>query len=173
MSHPHGLVSLNPGPNTALSTLGAKTALTIDQTHAALDAAFLIKRVRYFIEVDSLTSGEGPFIVGIAPGDTNDAEIAAAVTTTNTVGPSDTTQSLTQDAAWSVLRQSFELIQSRSESTNRLGTTGHWHKMPGRGIPVPEGKGFRCFIMNLDTGALTTGATAKGLYEVQGVWLGS
>ncbi len=171
--HPHGLVSLNPAPNTALVTLAAKAAITVDQTHAALTAAFLIKRVRYFVEVEGVTAGEGPLILGIAPGDTNDAEIATAMTTINTVGPEDTTQSLAQNAAWSILRQGTELLQSRSESVNRVGSSGHWHKMPGRGIPVPEGKGFRLFVFNADIAALTTGSLAKGIYEVQGVWLGS
>ncbi len=169
--HPHGLVSLNAGVNTNLVTLASKAALTIDQTLAGLVGAFLIKRVRYFLQLEALAAGEGPLIIGVANGDMNDAEIAAGMIASNTVGPEDVTQVLTQDTAWKILRETLEQVESRNQSSTKLSTNGLWHTMPKRGIPMPRDGGMRTFVFNADTAALTTGAVAKGHVEYQGVWL--
>ncbi len=173
MTHPHGLISLNPGVNTVLSTLASKAALTVDQTLAGLTSAFLLKRVRYMLDIENVVAGEGPLIVGLAQGDLNDAEIAAGMIVTNTVGPEDMTQVLTQDNAWKILRATLERAIYTGDGIGDLMLSGRWHNMPGRGIPFPERSGIRAFVFNADVAALadTNTAVCKGLIEYQGVWL--
>ncbi len=170
--HPHGLQSLTENvDNVALGTLAARNALAIESALTGLTATFLVKRVRYFLALEGLTSDEGPLIIGCANGDATSAELTTAMNVTNTAGPADTTQSLTQDQAWIILRETLEALDTHDGVGVRADTTGKWHTMPGRGIPMPEGQGIQCFIFNADSSALTTGALVKGLIEYQGVWL--
>ncbi len=173
MAHPHSsLVSQVASlADVALLTLGARAAQTIQSSFAAIDATFLMKRVRYWLRLFSRTAGDdGPIIVGIAPGDLTTTEIAAAISEANVKGPSDTTQVLTQDNAWSVSRWSMCKFDFNAVDTEGWTSVG-WLKAPGRGWAAREGTGWQTFAFNAGNGALETGSKIGGIVEIQGVWL--
>ena len=171
--HPHGLVTLSESVNTTLSTLGAKTALDIEVALTALEHTFLLKRVRYWLHLENMVPSEGPILVGMAAGNTAVNEITSGMAITNTVGPNDVTQTLSQDEAWKIYRNTLEMLTYDGEGVGDLRTSGRWHRFPGRGIPALRPSGFRSFVFNADVAALadTNTALIKGLIEYQGVWL--
>ncbi len=158
-----------PVTNIALSTLGSKTALSLGSTMAAITTPLLMKRIRYFLMLHSVTTDEGPFIVGLASGNASAAEISAAISEANTAGPEDVTQSLSEDNAWVVMWNTVEFLQP-ADSGGEYHSKGEWHSL-GKGMPAQEAVGFQAFIANLDGTALTTGAEVQGSIQVQGVWL--
>ncbi len=168
MAHPHGIQQMaEPIDNVPLLTLGSRTALQLSNDFTSIAATFLMRRIRYFLMLHSVTTDEGPFIVGVARGDATVAEIAAAILEGNTVGPSDTTQMLQSDTPWAVAQNSVELLFP-ADSLGQYHTRGGWKKI---GIPWPEGTGWQLFVMNLDGDALITGSEMQGLVQTQGVWL--
>ncbi len=159
-----------PVEDVALGTLAQRTALQIEGDFTGISATFLMKRVRYLVKLENITSGEGPFAVVLA-GDATAAEAAAGVTEGNTSGPSDRTQMLTQDTSWNIIQDSLELLKDNGADTIQQ-TSGRWHTVGGKkGIPFPEGSGWQAVVVNLDNAALTTGAIMKGVIQYQGVWL--
>lgn len=175
--HPHGLVSLTEAVNTSLSTLAAKTALDINTDLSSLNTSFLLKRIRYFLTLENMVESEGPILVLASQGDAAANDVTSGMGVTNTVGPSDVTQSITQDQAWKVIRESVEMLQWTGEGVADLQSTGRWHRMPGKGIPMLAGGdvngGIRYSVFNADVAALadTNSAIIKGMIEIQGVWL--
>ncbi len=155
----------------ALSTLAARTALLLDGDFTTFNRTFLAKRVRYYLLVTDLTAFEGPFTVGLSPGNASIPEITDAMTKRNTIGPSDVTQTLTEDAWKNVIQDSVESLQY-ADSSGFAQTSGKWHVLGGgKGIPFVESGGWTLNIFNADNAALTTGGICKGVYQVQGVWL--
>lgn len=176
MADKHGLVSLTENVSASPSTLAARTALDIETALTALTTAFLLKRVRYFLMLDSLVKDEGPFLVGLAQGNASVAEITAGMNVTNTVGPGDVTQVLTQDQAWLIVRDSLEQMMPEGDAGDNWLTSGKWINMPGRGIPLGSNSaigGIRAFLFNADNAALSDTNTSNihGIIEYQGVWL--
>ncbi len=161
----------------ALSTLAARTAILADGDFNGITATFLIKRIRYFLELTGVTANEGPFIIVLAPGNASIPEITDALTKRNTAGPDDVTQVLTEDSVWAgAFQDSVEFMRPPSGGTESTVwvTSGDWHVLGGgKGLPAVEGGGWTLNIFNADNGALTTGAILKGTYQLQGVWLGS
>ncbi len=155
--------------NVALSTLAARTSLNIMSTFGAITNAFLVKRVRYFLMLHSVTTDEGPFIVGLAHGNATAAEMTAALTEANTTGPEDLTQTLTEDNAWVIWWNTVERLLP-PDSGGEHHSSGQWHAL-GKGMPALEAVGAQAFIANLDGTALTTGAEIQGMIQMQGVWL--
>ncbi len=155
----------------ALGTLAGRTSLQIDGDFGNATATFLAKRVRYFLGISGVTSGEGPFLVGMGSGNATTAEFTQAWVNRNTSGPLDETQTLLEDTSWTVVRDSMEML-NLNPSTVHAQTMGQWHVLGGgKGIPFPEGAGWILQVFNCDNAALSTGAVIKGTYEVQGVWL--
>ncbi len=159
-----------PVEDVALTTLAARTALQIAADFSAIAATFLIKRVRYFLTLQSVATNEGPFMVALAQGDVTAAEASAAFTEGNTAGPSDRSQTLSQDESWNVYQASVEKLMP-ADSGGFHQSSGQWINMPGRGIPAPEGAGWQAIVFNADNAALTTGSIIKGIIQYQGVWL--
>ncbi len=171
MAHPHGLQVLVGQVNSvALTTLGARSALLIESTLQDLTATFLLKRVRYWLKISGVTADEGPLLVGVANGDAALSEINTSMIVTNTSGPLDRTAMLTQDDAWTVVRDSIRMMINRHSDTEKY-LEGEWISMPKKGIPMPEGAGIQAFVFNAQDAALTTGSVIEGLIEYQGVWL--
>ena len=157
--------------NIALGTLGSLTALSLGTAFTAIKNAFLMKRIRWFVKVHSIAVDEGGLLVCIARGDATVGEVAAALTEGNTVGPSDTTQTLAQDNAWVVVPGSVELL-TPSDSGGEYHSSGKWLSLTRKaGIPFAEDAGWQMFIFNLDGTALTTGGEVQGLFQGQGMWL--
>ncbi len=172
MSDSHGLVHQNESvEDVALTTLGARSALQIAGDFTAITATFLLKRVRYLLQIVGITTLEGPFCVVLAQGDVTAAEAALGVTEGNTAGPADKTQMNTQDNSWNLVQASLELLELIEVGNLGHQSSGKWIRMPGRGIPFPESAGWQAVVVNLDNAALTTGAIIKGIIQYQGVWL--
>lgn len=174
--HPHGLVSLTSQVNATLGTLAAKAALNLDVTLQNLTKTFLLKRYRAILRIKDLTAEEGLFLIGLAPGNAGISEIQLGMLITNTIGPEDVTQTLSQDEAWKIYRNTLQMPKkSGGPAAVEQVVEYDWIDFPGRGIPAIGGTtgtgGFRAFIYNADTASLTTGATVTGLIEYQGVWL--
>ncbi len=172
MAHGHQLVSqVGKVQDVALSTLAAGAAFVLNTTFAGETATFLIKRLRFWLQLRGRTAGDdGPLIVFACNGDVNVTEAGVAVLENNTVGPADTTQMLTQDNAWAIYRWSMTRFQSGGLETEQM-TPSYWLKAPGRGFPAPEAIGWQVMVFNAGNTALATGITVGGIVEAQGVWL--
>ncbi len=180
MAHPHTSLVQQAMvvDEVVISTLAAKTALILNSEFTAITATFLMKRVRYLLQIKGLTSADnGPLVVGVANGNASVAEIGTAMIEKNTAGPADLTQSLTQDSAFGAVYQN-SIVAFSSEpvvaATNYQSNpeTMNWIQVGGKnGIPAPEGAGFQLFIYNTGNGPMATGATVEGIAHLQGVWL--
>ncbi len=158
----------------SLGTLAARTALALGSQFNGITATFLMKRVKYWLQLEEVTEDQGPFLVGIASGDAGAAEISSAMTERNTAGPADTTQVLTQDNAFVVVQNSVRMMKLHRNGTDAAPDT--WtlegEVSLGKGIPFREGSGWQPFILNADNAALaTTAPVCKGIIQYWGVWL--
>ncbi len=159
--------------DTALSTLSTTTALLMNSSYSNLQNAFLVKKVVYNLYLTGVTAGEGPFAIFLGNGNATATEITNGFIAGNTVGPKDVTQSLLQDQAWLVWRNSTMHGTPIHDSTI---VTFQGEKSLGKGIPAQSdpsgiGAGVSLSIINLFDGSLTTGAILKGSYHLWGVWL--
>ena len=173
MPHGHKLVNQAlPVDAIALATLGGRNALTINSSLNGLGTSFLIIRMKYLLQLVGRTiADDGPVLVVANRGDATAAEVAAALTEFNSVGPSDTTQMLTQDNAWTVFMNSVRAFIMRGDGTKGVLDSG-WIKLTsGKGIPILEGTGVSFHAFNAGSGALATGSSINGQIIVQGVWL--
>ncbi len=155
----------------ALGTLASRTAIFLNTVQNGITAAFLMLRIRYFLQMIGKTVlDDGPIIVGIARGDATLTEIANAILEANAAGPNDTTQTLQEDEAWVVFQNTLTpLIMSGN------GTFGQpmseWIKFAPRGLVAREDSGWNMFAFNTGSGTLETGASINGIAQIQGVWL--
>ncbi len=173
MPHGHGLVNQSiEVDSVALATLQPRAALIINTQFSAPKQSFLMKRVRYWLQLVGRTAADdGPLLVGLCHGDASVSEIASAMTERNTNGQEDITSMLDQDLAWVVYQNTVVPIVYTSALTE--GSTPHsWQHFGGKnGIPAIEGSGFTMFIFNSGSAALTTGSSINGQGQLQGVWL--
>ncbi len=173
MAHGHGLVNQSLSVDkVALSTLAARTALQINNELGAPTSSFLMKRVRYLLNIANRTiNDDGPILVGCARGDATISEIDSAMTEHNPFGPEDITQSLTEDSAWVVYQNTIMAEKIRGDGTEAQIDSG-WINFGGKnGIPALEAAGMQVFVFNAGSNVLTTGTTVNGLVMIQGVWL--
>ncbi len=175
MAHPHSdLVNQSLVVDAqALSTLAGRTAIILNtNVSTTIQNAFLMKRIRYLLQmVGRTTDDDGPLVVGLAKGDATIAEIATAMIEHNTIGPSDTTETLTEDNAWVVYQNTVVPFLYRGGNSTGQIPPG-WMDIEGRkGIPALEDQGFQLFVYNAGSGALSTGVSINGICQVQGVWL--
>ncbi len=156
----------------ALGTLGARSAIQASANFASIEATFLLKRIRYFVQLVGRTlADDGPVLIGVARGDASTTEINSAMTEGNTTGPQDTTQMLTQDETWVVMMNTVRAIVPQGDGTEGVLDSG-WITFGGKnGIPALEGTGWQIFAYNAGSGALATGSSVNGIAHVQGVWL--
>lgn len=153
----------------ALGTLSSNTALIIanDFTTAFTKGA-LLKNFECFVAWRAATSGEGPILMGLCNGDLTVAEITSAIAD-NSLDPFDHTNMLASAEKLGVYWETFFIVDRMEEN----GSAHHKVSLGGgKGIPVGEEKGFQLFAISLDGGSLTTGSSLRGMYRVQGVWLG-
>lgn len=173
MTHPHrGLVQQAMLVEAvALGTLAARTAIVLNSDFNAITATFLMKRIRYLLQLVGRTANDDQIIIGLAKGNASIAEIASAMIENNTAGPDDVTQSLTEDTSFVVYQNTVSVLLPNgggAEAAPKLG----WSAVGGRkGIPAQEGSGFQLFAFNAGAGALATGSSINGIAHVQGVWL--
>lgn len=172
MAHGHGLVSQSLNIDKVdLLTLGARSALILTTQWNNPTASFLMRRVRYFLNIVAREANDdGPILIGCAHGDANVSEIAAAMVERNVNGPDDITSMLDQDTAWTVYQNTvvpivlFALTEGQTET--------NWINFGGKnGIPNIEGSGMVIFAFNSGSNALTTGSLVNGIAQIQGVWL--
>ncbi len=174
MPHGHGIVSQQLSVDSiALGVLTSRNAIILNSAFNTPTATFLMKRVRFFLQLVGRTAGDdGPIVVGCCRGDATVAEIAAAMNERNVNGPDDITNMLDQDKAWVVYQNTvvpLEVLAALTEGKTR----SEWISFGGkRGIPAVEGAGMSLFAFNCGSGALTTGSSINGLAHLQGVWLG-
>ncbi len=172
MAHGHSLKSQAMVVDTqALGTLAGRTALLLNTTQNAMTATFLMKRIRYFLQLMGRTTGDdGPLLIGICKGDATIGEIANALLESNSAGPGDTSQVLDEDLPWAVWQDSVRQINyAGSEVQGQM--PDHWMKLGKNGFPALEGTGYALFVFNAGSAALTTGGTINGIVHTQGVWL--
>ncbi len=173
MAHGHKLVhQVMQVDAVALGTLGARIAINLDASFTGIESSFLMKRVRYLLQLVGRTiADDGPIAVLINHGNASLGEIAAAMQMDNVIGPSDATQSLTEDDAWMVYQNTVKTFQLSGDGTEGVIDSG-WMDFGGRnGIPAQENGGFAAHAFNCGSGALTTGSSINGLIQIQGVWL--
>ncbi len=173
MGHGHGLVNQGLVVTQGLATLASRSAVVINSQMTATTATFLMKRLRYFLQlIGRTTADDGPIIIGAAHGDATVSEIEAAMVELNPTGPSSITDMLTEDTAWVIYRNTLIPMVIKGDQTFAQTEHSNWINFGGRnGIPAPEGSGFQLFAYNSGPGALTTGSSMQGHFDVQGVWL--
>ncbi len=166
-----GYQNLSVDTDTNLGTLATLTAVSLDSTYGSgITRSFLVKAVKYLLHLESLTTTEGPVIVGLAKGSATVSEIANALATNEIIDPDDVTAAATGAAMSStVLWQSLLVLDGRTDTV----TLSHRHRIGarGKGIPIYEDDGIQLFAFNADISSLTTGARIKGIYVLEGVWL--
>ncbi len=177
MPHGHGLVQQTMVvDNTAIGSLVARTALSLNAAFVAIESTFLLKRVRYFLNLNQHTADDdGPLLVGIAVGDASLGEIATALLENNPQGPAELTQVLQQDNAMAVYQntvRAFPSFGGRGAGASESTLDSGWINFGGKnGIPALEGSGFQAFAFNAAPNAMTTGQLVSGIIQVNGVWL--
>ncbi len=173
MSHGHALVqqALNVD-SVALSTLQPRAALIVNTQFSAPMQSFLMRRLRYFLQLVGRTAADdGPILIGCAHGDATVAEIAAAMVERNVNGQEDITSMMDQALTWAVYQNTVQSVVYRGALTEGQ-VDSEWMPFGGKnGIPAIEGSGMTVFIYNAGSAALTTGSTINGQVMVQGVWL--
>ncbi len=171
MAHAHPSVQVQnlTIADVALGTLAARTAFQLStQFSTTIDRTFLMKKLKYIVMISGLTAGEGPFTIGLAPGDASLAEIKAAYDDLNSVGPSDLTQERTQDNIWNILQNTWVPL---TEGANATIAQALLEVPLGKGFPAIENQGVQLVLFSHDGGALTTGSVVKGTVQIWGVWL--
>ncbi len=173
MSHGHGLVqqALNIDA-VALATLQPRAALIINTQFSAPTQSFLMRRLRYFVQLVGRTAADdGPILIGCAHGDAIVAEIAAAMVERNVNGQEDITSMMDQVTTWAVYQNTVRPVVYRAALTEGQ-VDDEWIPFGGKnGIPAIEGSGMTIFVYNAGAAALTTGSSINGQAMVQGVWL--
>ncbi len=173
MPHGHGLVqqALNTD-GIALGTLNARSAVVLNSQMNANTTAFLMKRIRYFLQLIGRTAADdGPILIGCARGDATISEIEAAMNERNTNGPEDITSMLDQDLVWVVYQNTVVPIQYKAALTEGQ-VDPKWYSFGGKnGIPMLETVGVQIFAYNSGAGNLATGSSINGQSYLQGVWL--
>ncbi len=155
--------------NVALGTLAGETAILLSsQMATTIDRAFLVKKIKYFLKLSGVTAGNGPFLIGLSSGDASLAEVAAAFTEINTVGPSDTSQERTQDNVSNVWQNSWRQPEDKA---NGQILELHAEVSLKKGMVARENQGVGLHLWNADPDALDTGAIVKGIVQLWGVWL--
>ncbi len=169
MARESNLVINTLAVNVALGTLSPGARLAISTAFQGITQGFLMKKIRYMLFLEGITSSEGPFAVCLSPGDASDAEVANAISAVWTTDEHDTTARLSQENQWNIIQSSLKMLQPQ-----RTAGEDAWiieDVSLGKGIPFGEDTGWTPNILNLDPSALTTGASLKGLIQFYGVWL--
>lgn len=172
MPHGHSLVHNQLEVTaTALGTLAARTALIINTQFSNPTNAFLMMRIRYFLQMVGRTSlDDGPILIGCAHGDATATEITEAMNSRNVNGPDDITNVLDQDQPWVVYQNTVvPMVVRGDQAYAQIDHT--WLSFSRKGIPALEGSGMVIFAFNPGNGALTTGSSINGICHIQGVWL--
>ncbi len=173
MPHGHQLVSQTLTVNAVgLGTLGSRTALNLNATWVAPEASFLMKRYRYLLQLVGRTlADDGPIVVILNHGNASLSELSVAMQEINQIGPSDVTETLSQDTPWSIYQNTVQPFVYSGDGTEAV-MDGSWHDFGGKnGIPNLEGAGVTAHAFNCGSGALSTGVSINGLIQIQGVWL--
>ena len=174
MPHKHGLINQSLIVDTVpLVTLASRAAIMLNTQFSTPTAPFLLKRVRYFLQLAGRsTADDGPIIIGCAHGDASVSEIAATMTERNVNGPDDITSVLDQDLAWVVYQNSLMPFIVRGDQSYAQIENSDWiNPAETKGIPLHEGSGMVIFAYNAGSGALSTGSNVNGQVMAQGVWL--
>ncbi len=163
-----GYQSLPVDTDTNLGTLATLTAVSLDSTYGSgMTRTFLLKYFKYLLILESLTTTEGPVIIGLAKGSATAAEIASAFVN-DSPDPDDATSLTIVAARQAVFWQSVQILDGRTDTVNsakvQMGARG-------KGIPIIEDDGIQLFAFNADISSLTTGARVRGMYFLEGVWL--
>ncbi len=160
----HELVS-----DAALGALAAKTAIAIGTAYNGITGTFLLKKVRYWLQIHGVSNQQGPILIGVANGNASAAEITTVMNEGNTAGPSDQTQVLTEDNVWVPFQNS--IVMNQGNDANYSSTHVDREVSLGKGIPCLEGSGWQLFAFNADSNPLSTGGTVQGLVQYWGVWI--
>ncbi len=106
-------------------------------------------------------------MLGLANGSASTTEINNALNNVNP-DPDDATSYAIAANKKLILYQSLLMLDGRADVVTRMETR---IGSPGKGIPLNEDTGIQLFAFNYDSAALTTGASVKGMYTLEGVWL--
>ncbi len=149
-------------PTFGLSTLAAQTALKVQQYHETnMKRAFLVKHVKGGFSILGLTATQGPVLLFMARGNRSTTQIKTAIENAQ-LGPDQENQAQVRDVLWETVMMFTSLVEVIHLDVTIGG---------GKGIPFNEAEGWAWYAYNLDTGALTTGATVHFETAVSGVWL--
>ncbi len=173
MPHGHQLVQNTLKVNAVpLLTLGGRVALNLNADWLAPESSFLMKRFRYILQLTGRTlADDGPVVVLMNKGDASLSEILSAMVELNQFGPSDVTESLTEDLPWLVYQNTVKAFVMHGDGTEGIMATD-WFEFGGKnGIPNLESQGIAVHAYNAGSGALTTRSVINGLIQIQGVWL--
>ena len=168
-----GLVLLPSKFSTSVGTLAAGAALNLETGYASGNTTrrFVMRQVAYSLGWDTVgVAGAGVLIVGVCRGDADTAEIKAALETSlpdpDDVSTWDSYANL-NIIVWKTLRAIYDSDTGSDTVLNETISVGG-----KKGIPFPEQKGFKAFIYNPASVAITTGTGIDGIINYRGVWVG-
>ncbi len=166
----HLTVQNIPVNDLSLATLASRTAKLLSSSFSTtIKNTFLVKKIKYFLHASALTQGEQDnLLVMIAKGDASTAEVAAALTEINTVGPEDTTQARTADNAWNIWQNTVRAMESRGSATEAQLVA---EISLGKGMPAISEQGVAVYLFNNDAVGLAGTPLVNGLVQLWGVWL--
>ncbi len=153
----------------ALGALAANTALKgatkIDSSRLN---GFRVAKVRLAATIRGKTTDEGPILWGLSA-NMSAAEIKAAIE----ADPQDSTADNSKgEGAWLTFLGQITHGSVEGPLTGGIGPDVSAPVMDVKvNWSVLEGKDFSLFAYNMDSGALTTGATIAAVLEIFGVWL--
>lgn len=178
MGHPHGLTIQNMEiDDVSIASLAGKTAVSLHSTFTStIQNPFLVKKVRMMLNLSGGVNEDEFIGVFLAAGNADAAEVAASMTQINTVGPTDRTQMLAEDARWSVWQKTVQMFRSVGPADGATVALGRFEVdrtiSLGKGFVAREGEGVQAWAFNMANNAM--GAAAQevtGIIQLWGVWL--
>ncbi len=146
----------------ALGALAKQTAI-IDTTRIdnARLQGFRVLKIEYFMNIKSMTAGEGPILVGLAHG------MAATVIATG-IG-ADPQRSGDPSEIENAERPTFplEILHANADGDGKVTAQGVW-KNPWS---IQEGTDLNWFVYNFGNADLTTGGIVQIIAKAFGIWL--
>ncbi len=156
--------------NFSITLGGLASGAAITGSSLTMGEDFRMLKAEVFTHVDALTAGEGQgLIFGIANGELSDAEIGAALTNN---GPTDLNDRVSQE-----LSERNVKIFSSALFRDTAGTSRHFTGDNGGPLITSKhrwtysnSEGWVWFVFN-DGPTITTGATARVMTTIFGVWV--
>lgn len=161
--------------DVSLASLGAKTAIILSAVLGGIQNSFLVKKIKYMLRFSGANNEDELVAVMVAPSNASLPELAAALTTGNTIGPNDRTLSLADDNIWNVWQKTVRVFKHAGLVGVTAATDIHELLETvslGKGMVAREDEGISIVAMNIANNAMAASSQiVTGIVQLWGVWL--